>query len=137
MEVNQQISNQNENESVGVGARDTTKIPLVRKRSSLKPRCSMKEGGIKPITNKLGLKRQITFNEDVIENEKKSEKSYSNSKTRFSSVVRIQNFIKKINNQEGKDDLYIQKLNEINKIETTVKIFNKIHKNFRKRLLMK
>lgn len=84
MEVNKENSNnQIITEKLGMD-RDPIDMPLLRKRSSLRPRCSMKESGV---TNKLGLKRKITFCEDRNDDEKKSEKSYSESKTRFSSAV--------------------------------------------------
>lgn len=91
METNQQNSNnQNENETT-LGTRDSNPnaMPLLRKRSSLKQRSSLKDGGFNFPNNKLALKRRITWNEDVDleEGEKKSEKSYSDSKTRFSSAV--------------------------------------------------
>lgn len=81
MESNNQNNNQNETEQLGV--RDANALPLLRKRSSLKQRSSIKDGGVR-FSN---VNRKITWTEDINKDENKSEKSYSDSKTRFSSAV--------------------------------------------------
>jgi hypothetical protein len=88
MEVNQ---NQNQNNEILSEETDTTQLPLLRKRSSIKTRSSVKESGFRSsLTINNGQNRKISFMEDTnIKDEKISEKSYSNSKTRFSSIVKI------------------------------------------------
>ena len=87
MEVNKSDTNNKiDTEKIGM-EQEKNNFPLLRKRSSLKPRSSLKDGGLK-IDNNLGLKRKISFHVDANEDDfTKSEKSYSDSKTRFSSAV--------------------------------------------------
>jgi hypothetical protein len=90
MEENQN-RNENQNQEISIGEGDTNKLPLLKKRSSLKLRFSMKDNSLfrSSLDSNSGLKRKISFNPNTdIGNEQKSEKSYSNSKTSFSSIVK-------------------------------------------------
>ena len=117
------MEGENNNEEIKLGMVHTTsENKSFQRRSSMKQhRSSIKEPGMNVPKNP-SFKRQITWNEDAEEVVVSPEKKYRDSKTFYSdSSVKNIFFIMKKYQVDRTNDVYLQKLSEINKIETTVK----------------